>query len=343
MEQAVRSGMRGVVSWLLTGCVLIGCMVAIGGITRLTESGLSIVEWKPITGALPPLNEADWQVEFDKYKRIPEYQLINQGMDLDGFKRIYFWEWLHRNWGRLMGLVFIVPFLWFWRRGALTGWLRTRTLWILAGGAAVAGLGWFMVASGLEKNVDVSHYRLAIHLCAAFSVFGLVLWTVFDILRGRRSFGGDGSGAARGARWLLALLALQIVYGAFTAGLDAGHVANTWPLMNGRFLSEQAFAYTGTWADLVDHREGVQFIHRNLAWLVAAAFLGFAWRHRGHAALQGAERWLALAVVLQFVLGVLTLITQVDIVLGVLHQSGALVLLAALLNVLHRSGRISAT
>lgn len=334
---------RPVVIWLLTGCVMIVCMVAIGGITRLTESGLSITEWKPVTGALPPLNEAAWQAEFEKYKRIPEYRLLNQDMDLEGFKRIFFWEWLHRNWGRLMGLVFMVPFLLFWRRGLLKGWLMRRTLWILLGGAIVAGLGWFMVVSGLEKNTDVSHYRLAIHLCAAFSVFALVFWTVLDLRRTRRAFVGDGTSAAHWSRWLLALLALQIIYGAFTAGLDAGRVANTWPLMHGRFLSEQALNYSGTALDFVDHKEGVQFIHRNLAWLVAAAFIAFAYRQRGNTSLKGAGRLLLAAVIAQFVLGVLTLIMQVPIVLGVLHQFGAVLLLMALLNVLHRTGRPIAT
>jgi len=259
-------------------------------------------------------------------------------MDLAGFKRIFFWEWLHRNWGRLMGLVFIVPFVLFWRRGLLKGWLMRRSWWILLGGAVVAGLGWFMVVSGLEKNTDVSHYRLAIHLCAAFTVFALVLWTVFDMRRERRALAGDGTSAAKWSRWLLVLLAVQIVYGAFTAGLDAGRVANTWPLMNGRFLSEQALNYTGTAMDFVDHKEGVQFIHRNLAWLVAFAFIAFAYRERKNTALHAADRWLFGAVILQFTLGIVTLIYQVPIVLGVLHQFGAVLLLAALLNAMHQTG-----
>ena len=238
-----------------------------------------------------------------------------------------------------MGVVFIVPFIVFRRRGLLDGWLGRRAWWILLGGAIVAGLGWFMVASGLEKNTDVSHYRLAIHLCAAFTVFALVLWTVFDLRRGRRALAGDGSRAANWGRWLLVPLSAQIVYGAFTAGLDAGRVANTWPLMHGRFLAEQALSYTGTIMDFVDHKEGVQFVHRNLAWLIVVAFVAFAYRERRNAALAGADRWLFLAVLVQFLLGVLTLLWQVPIVLGVLHQFGAVLLLAALLNVMHRTGR----
>jgi heme a synthase len=342
---------RPVITWLLAGCVMIALNVAIGGITRLTESGLSITEWKPVTGALPPLSEAAWRTEFEKYQAIPEYQLLNQGMDLAGFKRIFFWEWLHRNWGRLMGFVFIIPFILFRRRGLLTGWLWRRTWWILLGGAIVAGLGWFMVLSGLvdqvdadgKKLVDVSHYRLAIHLSAAFAVFALVLWTVFDMRRGRRTLAGDGTVAARWARWLLVLLAVQIVFGAFTAGLDAGRVANTWPLMNGHFLSEQALGYSGTAMDFVEHKEGVQFIHRNLAWLVAIAFIAFAYRERKNAALKGADRWLFIAVLAQFSLGVLTLLWQVPIVLGVLHQIGAVLLLATLLNAMHRTGGVGKT
>lgn len=332
-------GVRSVVLWLMTGCVLIACMVIIGGITRLTGSGLSITEWKPIMGALPPMNEGEWNIAFEKYKAIPEYTLINQHMDLAGFKRIFFWEYLHRNWGRLMGIVFIVPFILFWRKGYLKGWLFKRAMAILIGGASVGALGWFMVASGLEDNPDVSHFRLAIHLCAAFSVFALVLWTVFDLRDQHSSFSSDGSAAGKWARWILVLLVVQIVWGAFTAGLDAGRIYNTWPLMNGAFIPENAFVHGSLWKDLADHRDGVQFVHRNLAWLVAAAFVGFAWCYRSTAALATVWKWLLVAVIAQFVLGVFTVLTHVRIELGVLHQFGALVLLATLLKALHRTGR----
>lgn len=339
MTSAIAPSLRPVVRWLLTGCVLIACMVAIGGITRLTGSGLSITEWKPIMGALPPANEVEWQEAFDKYKRIPEYTLVNQHMDLAGFKKIFFWEYLHRNWGRLMGLVFLVPFVVFWRKGFLTGWLMRRGLVILVSGGLVGALGWFMVASGLEKNPDVSHFRLAIHLCAAFTVFALVLWTVFDIRNGRSAWGGNGTTEARWARALLWLLVLQIVYGAFTAGLDAGRIYNTWPLMNGQFMPENVRAFGDLVKDLTDHKDGVQFVHRNLAWLVAAAFVGFAIHFRERAGVAGTWKWLMAAVLLQFLLGVLTLVMQVPIVLGVLHQFGALLLLSALLATLHGTGR----
>ena len=331
--------LRPVTTWLVTGCVLIACMVVIGGITRLTGSGLSITEWKPIMGALPPLNDAEWQVAFDKYKQIPEYTLKNQHMDMAGFKGIFFWEYLHRNWGRLMGLVFIVPFALFLRRGLLQGWLRRRTIAILIGGGTVGALGWFMVASGLQDNPDVSHYRLATHLTAAFTVFSLVLWTVLDIREGRRSIAGDGSVLGRQVRWLLTLVLVQIVWGAFTAGLDAGRIYNTWPLMNGTFMPENVTAFGSWWFDLTHHRDGVQFIHRNLAWLVAAGAVGLAIHYRQRPALSGIWQLILIMVLVQFALGVLTLVTQVNIVLGVAHQFGALLLLAVVLASVHRTGR----
>lgn len=338
MESNSARALRPVVLWLIVGCVLIACMVVIGGITRLTGSGLSITEWKPIMGALPPMNEVAWNEAFSKYKAIPEYTLVNQHMDLAGFKRIFFWEYLHRNWGRLMGIVFIVPFLIFWRKGLLRGWLFRRSIAILIGGGLVGGLGWFMVASGLEDNPDVSHFRLAIHLCAAFAVFSMVFWTISDITDQRSAYAPDGSAAGKWARALLVLLVVQIVWGAFTAGLDAGSIYNTWPLMNGAFMPENVTAFGSFWQDFADHKDGVQFVHRNLAWLVAAAVVGFAVHYRSLTALRGVWIWLLVAVLLQFTLGVFTILTQVRIELGVLHQFGALVLLSALLKALHRTG-----
>lgn len=314
-------------------------MVVIGGITRLTGSGLSITEWKPIMGALPPLNDVQWEEAFSKYKQIPEYRLKNAHMDMEGFKGIFFWEYLHRNWGRLMGIVFLVPFIMFWRNGLLNGWLLRRAWYILVAGGLVGALGWFMVASGLQDRPDVSQYRLAIHLSAAFTVFCLVLWTILDIRSGRRSLAGNGTPAARWTRAAMVLLALQIVWGAFTAGMDAGYIYNTWPLMNGSFVPENVFAHGDPWVDLTDHRDGVQFLHRNLAWLVAAVVVLIALRHRRDPALAGTAPWLIVAVAVQFLLGVLTVLTQVHIVLGVLHQFGALALLAVLLVALHRTGR----
>lgn len=344
MEHFERRKLRPVVAWLITGCVMIAFMVVIGGVTRLTGSGLSITVWDPIMGAVPPMNEGDWNKAFDQYKAIPEYTLKNQHMDLAGFKRIFFWEFLHRNWGRLMGLVFAVPFFVFWRKGLLQGWLMKRCWVILIGGGLVGALGWFMVASGLEKNPDVSHYRLAIHLCAAFAVFALVLWTVFDIRDGHAAYRSNSSAEGRWARWLLVLLFVQIVWGAFTAGLDAGRIYNTWPLMNGEFMPENVRAFGDLVTDLSEHRDGVQFVHRNLAYLVALGFVVFALKFRREASMEVVWFPLLLAVVAQFVLGVVTVLTQVHLFAGVLHQQGALVLLAILLKALHRTGqRITAS
>ncbi|MEO8069166.1 MAG: COX15/CtaA family protein [Flavobacteriales bacterium] len=330
--------MRPVTNWLITGAVMIACMVVIGGITRLTGSGLSITEWKPIMGALPPMNEAEWNMAFEKYKTIPEYTLVNQHLDLSGFKGIFFWEYLHRNWGRLMGIVFIVPFLLFWRRGLLKGWLMRRSIMILMGGGIVGALGWFMVVSGLEENADVSHYRLAIHLCAAFIVFGIVLWTLLDIRRERRTLAPEGK-VGRWVRWILVLLVLQIVWGAFTAGLDAGRIYNTWPLMNGEFMPENVRAF-GNWVtDFTHHKDGVQFVHRNLAYLVALGILLFCILPKHGSSLAKANMLMLIMVLVQFTLGVLTLVWQVPIVLGVLHQFGAVLLLSTVLNVLHWTGR----
>ena len=335
---------RAVAVWLWLTALLVFAMVVVGGVTRLTGSGLSITEWKPIMGALPPMNAADWAEAFEKYKAIPEYTLKNQHMDLGDFKGIFFWEYLHRNWGRLMGLVFVIPFVIFWRKGLLQGWLRKRGWAILICGGLVGALGWFMVASGLEDNPDVSHYRLAIHLCAAFAVFALVLWTVFDIRNGRAAFNSNGSAPGEWARWLLVLLVLQIIWGAFTAGLDAGRIYTTWPLMNGEFMPENVTAFGGFLKDFTDHPDGVQFVHRNLAWLVAAAFIAFALRYRKLPELRTATNWILVAILFQFILGVFTVLTQVRIELGVLHQLGALLLLTTLLSAMHRTGRsITAT
>lgn len=330
-------GRRAVLAWLITGCTMIVCMVAIGGITRLTDSGLSITEWKPIMGALPPMNGEEWNEAFEKYKAIPEFAIVNSDMDLAGFKRIFFWEYLHRNWGRLMGLVFAVPFLLFLRKGWLKGWLLRRAWAILVAGGLVGALGWFMVASGLEERVDVSHYRLAIHLCAALTVLSIVLWTVFDLMAGRRSFRALDVRGVR-VRLVLGAILLQVVWGAFTAGLDGGLIYNTWPLMNGEFMPENVRAF-GSWTkDFTDHRDGVQFVHRYMAWVVALAVLFVRWSQRK--APWGRELAFAVPVVLlQFALGVFTLLGQVPLALGVLHQAGAVLLVGVWLKVVHASGR----
>lgn len=329
---ATQRSSRPVLIWLIIGCLMIATMVAIGGITRLTDSGLSMVEWELFMGAIPPLNEQEWQETFEQYQAYPEYKLLRPDMQLSEFKSIFFWEFLHRQWGRLMGLVFISPFLLFLKQGRIKGVLIKRCISILLGGAAVGGLGWFMVVSGLNDRPDVSHYRLAIHLVAAFTLFGLVLWTALDVYRGTLKERGD-----RSWRKLLLLcigaIYFQIIYGAFVAGLDAGGIYNTWPLMNGSFVPENAFALSPFWKNIFEHRDGVQFIHRNFAYVVVGLLLWVGLRIRKALAhdnaVQRSTRWLFGLVVLQFALGVLTLLLQVPVWAGVMHQMGALFLLAA--------------
>ena len=333
-----QSGKKTVANWLLLGCLMIAAMVMIGGITRLTHSGLSITAWEPISGAIPPLNEAEWQEEFDRYRQYPEFKVINSDMDLSGFKSIFFWEYLHRNWGRLMGLVFIIPFVFFLRKKYLTGALRKRTWFILLGGAAVGALGWFMVMSGLNQRPDVSHYRLAMHLTAAFTLFLYILWTYLSLIRNTWSQRG------RWNRWgvlLLLVTYVQVIYGAFVAGLDAATIYNTYPLMNGEFMPDNVTAFDSFLQNFTNHRDGVQFVHRNLA-LVVVALCGLVWWKAGKlddARLKYATRWLLAAVVLQFVLGVVTLLLSlgdVPVFWGVIHQMGALFFLAVVLWVNHR-------
>lgn len=317
---------------------MIACMVAIGGITRLTGSGLSITEWKPIMGALPPMNEVEWHEAFKKYKQIPEYTLINQHMTLGDFKGIFFWEFLHRNWGRLMGIVFIVPFAWFWRKGLLKGWLMRRSITVLIGGGLVGALGWFMVASGLEDNPDVSHYRLAIHLCAAFTVFCIVLWTVFDIQRVRRSFLGDELCGEMGA--------LAFSDRAVADRLWRVHQSRHQPHLQHVAVDEQGISCRRTSPLSAPCGRTSPTIKTacssstatSLGWLLSRLFgsamptgttrhykvatAGFSWRCCCN------SRWAC------------SLVTDVWLPLGVMHQLGALLLLSVLLSVLHRTGRI---
>jgi cytochrome c oxidase assembly protein subunit 15 len=313
-------------------------MVVIGGITRLTGSGLSMTDWDLLMGAIPPLDESEWNQTFDRYKQIPEYKLINSHMDLAGFKKIFFWEFLHRNWGRMMGLVFFFPFIWFWRRGYFSPWLIKRGLLIMLAGGAVGGLGWFMVKSGLSDRPDVSQYRLAIHLCAAFSVFSLVLWTWLDLKSGRKAWRSDIT-SSRWVKLALALLLLQIVWGAFTAGLDAGRVYNTWPDMNGEFYPSSAYSEGSFVQATADSKGVVQFIHRTFAWIVASVFITIGWDMRKEKSMERTWRWWIIGVLIQFSLGVMAIMYQVPIVIGVLHQLGALLLLAVVVTSVHAFGR----
>ena len=321
---------RAVRGWLLSIAALIALMVLVGGATRLTESGLSIVEWKPVTGALPPLGEAQWRQAFEGYKTIPQYRELNAGMDLGQFKTIFWWEWSHRLLGRVIGVAYLLPFLWFLWRGALGADLKRR-LWLIFGlGALQGAVGWWMVASGLTQRVEVSQYRLATHLVLALLIYASIVWTL------RRLAQTPPPAVTPRLRItalvLLGLTFVQLYLGALVAGLRAGLVYNTWPDIDGGLVPAAArlFFETPWWRNLFDNTLTVQFEHRITAYtLFALAVLHAvdAIRSRaGLAAIRGAL-WLAAAVTLQATLGVLTLLHHVPIDLALTHQAVAIAVL----------------
>jgi cytochrome c oxidase assembly protein subunit 15 len=337
---------RAVRIWLLAVATLIFAMVVVGGATRLTESGLSIVEWQPVTGALPPLRAADWQYAFEKYKAIPQYLALNSGMTVDQFKVIYWWEWTHRLLGRVIGAAFLLPFLWFLWKGWITARLRAW-LWLIFGlGAFQGAVGWWMVASGLAGRTEVSQYRLAFHLTLACLIYAATLWTAQ-----RLAPAGSAKPSRRlraGATVLLALVLVQIYLGALVAGLRAGLIFNTWPLIEGRFLPplSQLFAAEPWWRNLFENPLTVQFDHRMIAyalWLTAIAHaLDVIWTGHSRAARWGSLA-VAAAVTLQATLGILTLLEQAPLALALAHQSVAmLVLTGAAIHAQHMTARTGA-
>jgi heme a synthase len=335
-------GTSAVRVWLYAVAALIFLMVSLGGATRLTGSGLSITEWQPIIGAVPPLSDTAWQEAFEKYKQIPQYELVNPGMGLAAFKLIYWWEWTHRFLGRLIGVVFLVPFLYF----LAAGQLARRLMWKLAGIFALGGLqgaiGWYMVSSGLAERVSVSQYRLALHMTLAVAIFGTVLWVALSLgPTSRRERAAAAPFRLRAeAAGIAALVLLQVVAGAFVAGLKAGSGWNTWPLMDGALIPQGLGAMSPWWANLFENALTVQFNHRLLAYAAAAAV---AWHLRSLLLRGDADRAtrtsglvLAGAVLAQVLLGIWTLLTQVPIPLALLHQAGAVAVFAAALWHWHR-------
>jgi cytochrome c oxidase assembly protein subunit 15 len=315
--------------WLTIVAALIAVMVLVGGATRLTESGLSIVEWKPIAGTLPPLTDAQWREAFEGYKTIPQYRELNAGMSLEEFKTIFWWEWSHRLLGRVIGIAYLLPFLWFLWRGAVPRNLRPR-LWVIFGlGALQGGVGWWMVSSGLAQRIDVSQYRLALHLTLACILYVATLWTAVCLGAER---GAEAPGRARGfALALLVMVLAQIYLGAHVAGLDAGLSYNTWPLIDGSFVPDASdlFASEPAWRNLFENRLTVQFDHRMMAYaLFLAAFLHLAAAMRTtHRALRLGAIVLAGAVMLQAILGIATLLHQAPLGLALAHQAMAIAVL----------------
>jgi len=321
---------RAVRWWLLSIAALIAVMVLVGGATRLTESGLSIVEWKPVTGTLPPLTQEQWTQAFEAYKTIPQYRELNAGMTLAEFKTIFWWEWSHRLLGRVIGIAYLLPFLWFLWRGALSADLRRR-LWLIFGLGAVQGaVGWWMVASGLSQRVEVSQYRLATHLVLALLIFAAIVWTLRRLAQ-RPSLVAS-SRLKITSMALLVLTFVQLYLGALVAGLRAGRVYNTWPEIDGALIPSAArlFFETPWWRNLFDNTLTVQFEHRMTAYalfaLAALHALDAVRSRAGTAAVNGAL-WLAAAVTLQATLGILTLLNQVPMSLALAHQAVAIVVL----------------
>ena len=331
---------RVVAYWLIATAVMILLMVVIGGVTRLTESGLSITEWKPVSGALPPLGQAAWADAFEKYQQIPEYREIHRGMSLEEFKGIFFWEYLHRLWGRLIGLVALVPLVVFLIQGRIKG---ADVPFLIAVPFLVAlqgALGWYMVESGLSVRTSVSQYRLTAHLMLAVAIYGYIVWIAADILR-REPLWLDGMRVRkfrRAARGILALVTLTMIAGGFTAGLKAGLTYNTFPLMDGRIVPEGYLQLAPWWRNLFENIATVQFDHRLLAttsFFAILAFWGAARRQCLPRSLRKPLNALMLVACLQVALGISTLLLVVPVPLAAAHQAGAVLLFTCALLTLH--------
>ena len=324
-------------AWLIAVAILIFLMVLVGGITRLTESGLSMVRWEPISGAIPPLNDGQWQAEFDHYRATPQYQIHNSGMSLADFKAIFFWEYIHRLLGRLIGLAFALPLLWFWWRREIPPGYGWKLGGLLALGAVQGAIGWWMVASGLVDVPEVSHVRLAVHLLTALLIFAAIVWVALDLRAWRKKSEAPPARIPLLGIWTLCLLFLQFMFGAYVAGLEAGYAFNTWPRMGEEWFPAQTVMLEPFLRNLADNPVVVQFVHRWLAFLVAGAALWLAanaWR-RG---LRSEAATLASAVTAQIFLGILTLLSGVQIDIAVAHQGMAVLLLAATVVAAHRLG-----
>ena len=335
MESLQISHRKQVVGWLVVCGILVFCMIIVGGATRLTHSGLSIVEWEPIVGTIPPLNDTDWNQVFDEYKGSPEYQLINFGMSLDEFKVIFWWEYFHRLLGRLIGFVFFVPFLFFLLTRRLNAGLTGRLLGIFALGGLQGGMGWYMVASGLVDEPNVSQYRLTAHLGIAFLIFGAITWTAMSVLYpSRTNLSVPVRSMYKTSVAVSATLFLMVLSGGFVAGLQAGLIYNTFPLMGNSFIPPNLFALTPFWTNFFDNMTTVQFDHRIIAYILAIMIpiFWFKLRRRDVSNRTKTLSNLLLGLLaLQIVLGITTLIYHVPTVLGVAHQAiGSLLFITSL-------------
>lgn len=317
-------------NWLIVVAAMIFFMIVIGALTRLTESGLSMVEWRPVTGWLPPLSDAAWQAELQKYLSSPQGRLINRGFTIAEFKEIFWLEYLHRLWGRLIGVVFALPLAWFWIRRRLSPPLKPRLAALLVLGGLQGALGWAMVASGLVDRPSVSHYRLAGHLLLAVAIYAYTVWLILEL--GPQDARQDDPRTRRAASVLIGLLFIVLTWGALMAGLRAGAAHNTFPTMSGHWIPPGLFEQSPWWVNFFENPTTVQFVHRWLAKLLVLGVLVMAWRARR------AEAMLAAAMALvQLSLGIATILTGVEIVIATLHQAGAVILLTLVIVVRHRA------
>lgn len=323
---------KSVIFWLLATAILTWAMIMLGGVTRLTQSGLSIVEWKPVTGVVPPLSSTDWETAFQSYKQFPEYQMVNQDMTLKEFKFIYLMEYSHRLLGRLLALVLFVPLVIFWCRQRLPDSIKKKSLLILALCFIQGAVGWYMVKSGLVKVPAVSHYRLALHMGLAFSMLGLTVWVLLDYLKGKRS---RAHKIPNVFLFVFVVQFLTMIYGAFVAGLKAGVLYNTFPLMEGQWLPAEWAFHKPLWANFFENPVTVQWLHRVLAFFsLGAIWSGYA-IHRNSMLAPSVLVW-ALVVTTQVVLGAFTIVFDVPVSLGTLHQAWAAVVMVVGLVVLHQ-------
>ncbi|MBI4953394.1 MAG: COX15/CtaA family protein [Myxococcales bacterium] len=343
MDRAAESpsGHRSVVVWLALVYLSILVMLSLGGITRLTGSGLSMVEWHPLMGAIPPLGHDAWQEVFEKYQQSPQYKLVNHWMTLGDFQQIFLWEYLHRLWGRLVGVAYVVPWaVLLWRR-RIRGRLAVRTFIPFVLGGLQGALGWYMVASGLVDVPAVSHYRLAAHLGLALVVACYVQWLALDLSAPPAPTAAPARRTLGVAAWAtFALVALQVAYGAFMAGTRAGHLYSTFPTLNGDWFPPQAFAYEPWWRNVLESPFGIHFVHRTLGWLTAAAvlvFAAYAWRRATTPVGRFATRALVVLVVVQMTLGALTVVLHVPVWAAALHQLCGALLLSCALAAVHAS------
>ena len=334
-DVVLNSDHRQIALWLLTCAAVIFGMILLGGVTRLTNSGLSMVEWKPLVGIIPPLSQADWQELFLKYQQYPEYQKINMGMTLDEFKPIFMYEYLHRVLGRLIGIIFIIPFVYFYVTKKLSPQLSIRLTIMLILGGCQGVLGWYMVKSGLVDNPHVSQYRLTAHLGLAVLIYSFIVWTALDILNANVN---QFRNLALPSITITGLIFVMILSGGLVAGTRAGYAYSTWPLMGDSFIPAGLYAMQPAWLSAFEDITTIQFNHRILAYIIALFILGFvvkAFYLKVSGKLRTAVISLLVLLVVQISLGVSTLIFYVPISVAATHQVGAVALLTAALFVCH--------